>query len=41
VPVIGPDDETVAFEFDTPGSGPQLRAVFSVEKMMIEGELEI
>jgi hypothetical protein len=39
--VVSKKDETFAFELDTPGSGPQLRAVFSVPSMIIDGELQL
>jgi hypothetical protein len=39
VPVVKPADKQFVFEFDTPGSGPQLRARFSITEMIVDGEL--
>ena len=41
IPVVSPEDKSFAFELDTPGSGPQLRTVFSVPEMTTKGELEL
>lgn len=41
IPVVGPKDESLAFELDTPGNDPELRAVFSVQDMIMNGELEL
>lgn len=38
-PVISPEDRSMVFEFDVPGANPQLRATFSVSKMIVDGEL--
>ena len=39
VPVVTPDDETIVFEFDTPGNEPVMRATFPVQEMIISGKL--
>ncbi len=39
VPVVTTDDETIVFEFDTPGNEPVLRAIFPVQNMIISGKL--
>ena len=39
VPVVTKNDETVVFEFDTPGNEPTLRAIFPVQEMIISGKL--
>ena len=38
-PVVTPDDETIVFEFDTPGNESALRAIFPVQEMIISGKL--
>jgi hypothetical protein len=40
-PIVQPDDKEVVFEFDTPGSGRELRARFEVADMIVNGELQI
>lgn len=39
IPIVKPADNQLVFEFDTPDSGPQLRARFSIAEMIIDGEL--
>jgi len=41
IPAITADDEMVVFELDVIGMEPDLRTIFSVQEMMIEGVLVI
>jgi hypothetical protein len=41
IPVITSDDEMVVFELDVIGMEPDLRTIFSVQEMLIDGELVI
>lgn len=41
VPVVTTDDETIVFEFDTPGNEPSLRVIFPVQEMIISGKLTL
>jgi hypothetical protein len=38
-PVLRPEDDTVVFELDVPSMSSDLRVVFSVADMLVEGEL--
>ncbi len=40
-PIVKSDDKEIVFEFDTPGSGRELRARFIVSDMIVNGDLEI
>ena len=41
IPVVSVEDETVIFELDVMGMEPDLRALFTVENMIVNGELVI
>lgn len=40
-PIVKSDDKEIVFEFDTPGTGRELRARFAIADMIVNGELEI
>jgi hypothetical protein len=40
-PVIGKTDTDVVFELDVAGSVPDLRTIFSVREMILDGEVVI
>lgn len=39
--IVGEDDDSLVFEFDTPVEGPQMRIRFDLEKLRVEGRLEL